>query len=157
MNTMRIACLDLEGVLIPEIWQKIARTTKIHDLRLTTRDIPDYHELMQHRLLTLQKHKISIRCIREIISTIEPLPGAQAFLQSLRNTMQVIILSDTFIEFMDSILPLLQYPTLFCNYLTVNESGYITAYHLRQEDGKYKAIQALSLHKLRNICSRRFL
>ncbi len=140
---MQIVCLDLEGVLIPEIWVGVARQTGIDELGLTTRDIPDYDELMQRRLALLERHELGIDDIQAVIGELEPLPGAVLFLDQLRERYQVIILSDTFYEFARPLLPQLHWPTLFCHRLEVSETGRITGYRLRQRDPKRQAVKAL--------------
>ena len=137
---MVTACLDLEGVLIPEVWQNVASQLGIAELNLTTRDIPDYHDLMKHRLRVLDEHSVTIDNITETIRSMRPLPGAVEFLDELRTRMVVILLSDTYQEFMPPILSQLKWPTLLCNSLSLDESGRIRAYHLRQENGKYHAV-----------------
>jgi phosphoserine/homoserine phosphotransferase len=138
-----ICCLDLEGVLVPEIWIEVARKTKIGALRLTTRDEPDYDKLMKARLEILREHGIKLRDIQAIISKIRPLAGARAFLNKLRSRAQVVILSDTYYEFAGPILKQLGGPTLFCNRLETDSEGFISGYVLRQPNGKEKAVLAL--------------
>ncbi len=139
---MRLACLDLEGVLVPEIWHNVAAGTGIDELQLTTRDIPDYHQLMKHRLQILDRHSITLSTIQEVISGMRPLPGAAGFISRLRETMQFVLLSDTFEEFAAPLMKQLGYPTLFCNSLEVDgTSGRITGYRLRKENGKYHAVR----------------
>ncbi len=138
-----LACLDLEGVLVPEIWIAFADKTGIKELRLTTRDIPDYDKLMRGRLKILDEHKLKLSDIQAVIRTISPLEGAGEFLNWLRSEFQVIILSDTFYEFAGPLMAQLGYPTLFCNYLESDNTGRIVNYRLRQKDGKTKAVQAL--------------
>jgi len=140
---MDICCLDLEGVLLPEIWIQVAKDFRNDDLKLTTRDIPDYDELMRYRLAILRKNKIRLADIQTVIGRMKPLPGANTFLRGLQEEYQVAILSDTFYEFAMPLIKKLGNPTLFCNWLTVNRSGYISGYRLRQKDGKRKAVQAL--------------
>ena len=140
---MHLVCLDLEGVLVPEIWIAVAKKTGIEELNLTTRDIPDYHELMQHRLKILAEHDLRLPYIQEVIENLEPLEGAEAFLNSIREQTQLIILSDTFLQFASPLMRKLGWPTLFCNELQVDGEGRITGYELRQEDGKRKAVAAL--------------
>jgi phosphoserine/homoserine phosphotransferase len=140
---MDIVCLDLEGVLVPEIWINVAQKTGIEALRLTTRDISDYDILMNGRLEILRKHKLSLADIQDVIATIRPLDGAIKFLSELREKTQVIILSDTFTEFAKPLMKQLSYPTLWCNNLVIDEGGMIENYKLRIHDGKYHAIQAL--------------
>ena len=140
---MTICCLDLEGVLVPEIWIEVSRKTGIRDLRFTTRDIPDYDRLMSRRLSILRKHGIRLADIQKVIGKIRPLPGAKAFLDKLRARHQVIILSDTFEEFAQPLMKQLGWPTLFCNSLSVDRKGFISGYRLRQKDGKRKAVRGL--------------
>jgi phosphoserine/homoserine phosphotransferase len=137
-----IACLDLEGVLIPEIWIAFAEKTGIEKLRLTTRDIPDYDELMQGRLKILDENNLKLKDIQEVIGGISPLPGAMEFLSWLKSEFQVVILSDTFYEFAGPLMAQLDYPTLFCHSLVVENGGRIANYQLRQSDGKTKAVRA---------------
>jgi len=138
-----IACLDLEGVLIPEIWINVAERTGIEALRRTTRDEPDYDKLMQYRLGMLDKHGISLAQIQEVIDGMGPLPGAADFLDWLRARAQVIILSDTFYQFAAPLMRQLGYPCLFCHALEVNSENRITGYKLRIDDGKRRAVRAL--------------
>ena len=138
-----IACLDLEGVLLPEIWIKFAEKTSIDELKLTTRDIPDYSKLMQKRLQILKAHDLKINDIQDVIGTLKPLEGAKEFLFWLKSEFQVIILSDTFYEFSGPLMKQLDYPTLFCHQLVIDNKGSIVDFHLRQEDQKTKAVKAL--------------
>lgn len=138
-----IACLDLEGVLVPEIWIAFAEKTGIEKLRLTTRDIPDYDRLMRGRLKILQEHNLSLSDIQEVIGGISPLPGAREFLAWMKTEFQVVILSDTFYEFAGPLMAQLDHPTLFCNSLVIDAENRIADYRLRQQDGKTKAVQAL--------------
>jgi phosphoserine/homoserine phosphotransferase len=138
-----IACLDLEGVLLPEIWIKFAEKSGIDELKITTRDIPDYSKLMRARLQILQSHKLKINDIQEVIKTLTPLKGAKEFLLWLKSEFQVIILSDTFYEFSGPLMKQLEYPTLFCHQLVIDNKGSIIDFHLRQEDQKTKAVKAL--------------
>lgn len=140
---MYIACLDLEGVLVPEIWINVAERTRIEALLLTTRDIPDYDELMQKRLAVLAEHNLSLGDIQAVIADLEPLPGAAEFLDWLRARAQVIILSDTFYEFAQPLMRQLGWPTLFCHRLEMDSSDRIKNYHLRQVDPKRQAVQAI--------------
>ncbi len=140
---MALCCLDLEGVLVPEIWVKVAERTKIKDLRLTTRDLPDYDALMKRRLKILREHKIKLRDIQNVIAAIQPLPGARAFLDKLRSERQTIILSDTYYEFALPLMKKLGLPTLFCNWLKIDRSGHIADYCLRQKNGKEQAVNGL--------------
>lgn len=139
---MELACLDLEGVLIPEVWINFAERTGIDALRATTRDIPDYDVLMRQRLGILAQHKLGLREIQEVIGTLTPLDGALDCLNWLRERFQVIILSDTFYEFAEPFMRQLDWPTLFCHKLEVDDKGMIVDYHLRQPDPKRKAVQA---------------
>ena len=138
-----LACLDLEGVLLPEIWIAFAEKTEIEQLKLTTREIPDYDELMQGRLKILNDNNLKLIDIQNVIKTLSPLSGAIDFLAWLKSEFQVIILSDTFYQFVEPLTKSLDYPTLFCNDLIVNSKGDITGYQLRQKDGKTKAVSAL--------------
>ncbi len=138
-----LACLDLEGVLLPEIWIKFAEKTGIEELKLTTRDIPDYDELMTGRLAILKKNNLKLNDIQKVIATLHPLDGAYDFLCWLKSEFQVIILSDTFYEFAQPLMKQLDYPTLFCHKLITNEDGEIINYQLRQQDQKTKAVKAL--------------
>ncbi|MDF1812634.1 MAG: bifunctional phosphoserine phosphatase/homoserine phosphotransferase ThrH [Verrucomicrobiales bacterium] len=137
---MEIACLDLEGVLIPEIWINFAERTGIDELLATTRDIPDYDELMTQRLRILDEHGLKIHQIQEVIESLTPLDGAREFLDWLRETMQVVILSDTFYEFAAPFMKQLGYPTLFCHNLTISGDGKVESYNLRMPDQKREAV-----------------
>ncbi|MBU3070474.1 bifunctional phosphoserine phosphatase/homoserine phosphotransferase ThrH [Aestuariicella sp. G3-2] len=150
---MELACLDLEGVLIPEIWIKFAEKTGIEALKATTRDIPDYDELMTMRLAELDKHKLGLNEIQEVISTLSPLDGAQEFVNWLRERFQVIILSDTFYEFAGPLMKQLGYPTLLCHKLTVDDSGRVTDYNIRQANPKRQSIVALKSLYYRTIAA----
>ncbi len=140
---MEIACLDLEGVLIPEIWISFAEKTGIEQLRATTRDIPDYDELMTMRLKVLKEHNLGLPQIQEVIATLKPLPGAAEFIDWLRERFQVIILSDTFYEFAGPLMAQLGYPTLLCHKLSTDANGNITDYNIRQANPKRHAVLAL--------------
>lgn len=140
---MDIICLDLEGVLVPEIWINVAEKTRIEKLRLTTREISDYDVLMRGRLKILKEHGLTLADIQGVIGTMEPLPGAKEFLEALRSKTQVVILSDTFSEFAQPLMRKLGWPTIFCNDLQVDSEGMITDYRMRQHDGKKKAILGL--------------
>ncbi len=140
---MTICCLDLEGVLVPEIWIAVSKKTGIKDLRFTTRDIPDYDVLMQRRIKILKKEGIRLKDIQNVIAKIKPLSGAKAFLDRLRSEHQVIILSDTFEEFAKPLMKQLGMPTIFCNYLKVDRKGFISGYVLRQKNGKQNAVESL--------------
>ena len=138
-----LACLDLEGVLLPEIWIKFAEKTGINELKVTTRDIPDYSKLMQKRLHILKAHDLKLNDIQNVVNTLEPLEGAKEFLFWLKSEFQVIILSDTFYEFSGPLMKQLDYPTLFCHQLVLDNKGSIVDFHLRQKDQKTKAVKAL--------------
>ena len=138
-----LACLDLEGVLLPEIWIAFAEKTGIEQLRFTTRDIPDYDELMQGRLKILNDNNLKLEDIQNVIKTLSPLEGSIDFLAWLKSEFQVIILSDTFYQFVGPLMKSLNYPTLFCHELTVDRNGSIRNYRLRQKDGKTRAVSAL--------------
>lgn len=137
---MVLACLDLEGVLLPEIWINVALKTGIEKLKLTTRDISNYDELMGIRLEILRKENITINDIQEVINTLDPLEGARDFLHKLQHNFQVVILSDTFYQFAMPLMKKLDFPTLFCHNLVIDQSGYITGYNLRHRDSKREAI-----------------
>lgn len=139
---MRICCLDLEGVLLPEIWIAVAEHYHNDDLGLTTRDLSDYDQLMRHRLKVLRKNRIRLADIQGVIAGMKPLPGARAFLDDLAGHFQVAVLSDTYYEFALPLMKELGNPTLLCNWLTVSRSGYISGYVLRQRDGKRRAVKA---------------
>ena len=138
-----ICCLDLEGVLIPEIWINVAKKTGLKALEITTRDEPDYDKLMRYRLAILKKEGIKLRDIQSVIKRMSPLPGAKAFLEKLREHYQVIILSDTYYEFAGPMMKKLGSPTLFCNWLSTDKRGFIANYHLRQKNGKKEAVCAI--------------
>jgi phosphoserine/homoserine phosphotransferase len=140
-----IACLDLEGVLVPEIWINVAEATGIEALRRTTRDEPDYDELMRGRLRILDEHRIRLQDLQAVIRKMGPLEGAREFLAELRRTHPVIILSDTFYEFAAPLMEQLEHPCLFCNSLVVDDGGRVADYTLRLRDGKRKAVMALKL------------
>lgn len=140
---MNIVCLDLEGVLVPEIWINFAERTGIEELRLTTREVPDYDVLMKSRIEILKQHELKLSDIQEVIASMEPLQGAREFLETLRSLTQVVILSDTFTEFAQPLMKKLGYPTLWCNDLIVDSQGMICNYRMRLHDGKKKAIRAL--------------
>lgn len=140
---MELACLDLEGVLVPEIWIAFAELTGIDELRATTRDIPDYNVLMKQRLGLLEQHNLKLPDIQAVIATLEPLPGAADFLDWLRERFQVIILSDTFYEFSEPLMRQLKWPTLFCHRLVTDDDGNVVDYKLRQEDPKRASVKAL--------------
>ncbi len=138
-----ITCLDVEGVLLPEIWVAFAEASGIPELKRTTRDEPDYDKLMKWRLAILKEHGLGIREIQETIAKIEPLPGAREFLDELRTFSQVILVSDTFIEFATPLMEKLGRPTIFCNSLEIAENGEITDYKMRVEQTKYSTVKAL--------------
>lgn len=138
-----LACLDLEGVLTPEVWVNVSEKTKIPELRLTTRDEPNYDVLMKRRIKILDKHKLTLKDIQDVIATLAPLDGAKDFLAWLRARCQVIILSDTFAQFAAPLMRQLDYPTIFCNTLEVAPDGRIVDYHLRLPDQKRASVLAL--------------
>ena len=140
---MNVVCLDLEGVLVPEIWIAFAKASGIVELCRTTRDEPDYDKLMEFRLAILKERGIGLNEIRTIIDKIEPMDGAREFLDALRDLTQVIILSDTFTQFGMPLMKKLGYPTLFCNELEVAENGVISGYRLRVENSKYTTVKGL--------------
>ena len=140
---MKIVCLDMEGVLVPEIWIAFSEATGIPELKITTRDEPDYDKLMRYRLKILKEHGLGLREIQETIATIDPLPGAKEFLDELRSIAQVVILSDTFTQFAMPLMKKLGYPSLFCNELIVGENGEITGYKMRCEQSKLTTVRAL--------------
>ena len=140
---MNIVCLDLEGVLVPEIWVAFAEETGIPELKKTTRDEPDYDKLMKWRLGILKEHGLGLKEIQETIVKIDPMPGAKEFLDELRSMTQVIIISDTFTQFAAPLMKKLGWPTIFCNSLEVAEDGEITGYRMRVENSKYSTVKAL--------------
>ena len=140
---MYITCLDMEGVLVPEIWIAFAEASGIPELRRTTRDEPDYDKLMAYRLAILKEHGLGLKEIQAVIARIDPLPGAKEFLDALRAETQVIILSDTFEQFAKPLMAKLGWPTIFCNTLTVADSGEITGYQMRCEKSKLTTVKAL--------------
>lgn len=140
---MNIVCLDMEGVLVPEIWIAFAEASGIPELKKTTRDEPDYDKLMKYRLDILREHKLGLKEIQQTIAKIEPLEGAREFLDELRTLTQVIIISDTFTQFGMPLMSKLNWPTLFCNTLEVAENGEITGYKMRVEKSKYSTVKAL--------------
>ena len=148
---MYITCLDMEGVLVPEIWIAFAEATGIPDLKRTTRDEPDYNKLMNFRLDILREHRLGLKEIQEVIATIAPLPGAREFLDELRSFTQVIILSDTFEQFAQPLMKKLGWPTLFCNTLEVAPDGAITGFQMRCPQSKLttvKALQSIGYHTI---------
>ena len=140
---MKMVCLDMEGVVVPEIWIAFSEATGIPELRRTTRDEPDYDKLMQFRIGILKEHGLGLREIQETIRTIDPLPGAREFLDELRKEAQVLILSDTFTQFAMPLMEKLNWPTLMCNTLTVGENGEITGYQMRVAQSKLSTVRAL--------------
>ncbi len=139
---MEMICLDLEGVLVPEIWINVAKLTGIDELKATTRDIPDYDELMQQRLRILKQHNLGLRDIQDVISKMKPFPGALDFLNYLRDNFQVAILSDTFYDFALPLMRQLAYPLLLCHKLEIDNKGMIVDYKLRQKDAKRESVKA---------------
>ena len=150
---MEIACLDLEGVLVPEIWIEFANKTGIEALKATTRDIPDYDVLMKQRLRLLDEHGPKLNDIQEVIATLKPLDGAAEFVDWLRERFQVIILSDTFYEFSQPLMRQLGFPTLFCHRLITDDEGRVVDYKLRQADPKRQSIRALQTIYYRTIAA----
>ena len=140
---MNIVCLDLEGVLVPEIWIAFAETSGIPELKRTTRDEPDYNKLMKWRLGILKEHGLGLKEIQETIAKIDPMPGAKEFLDELRSMTQVIIISDTFTQFAGPLMKKLGWPTIFCNSLEVAEDGEITGFKMRIENSKLTTVKAL--------------
>ena len=140
---MNIVCLDLEGVLVPEIWIAFAEETGIPELKRTTRDEPDYDKLMNYRINILKEHGLGLKEIQETIAKIDPMPGAKEFLDELREITQVIIISDTFTQFAGPLMKKLGYPTIFCNPLEVAEDGEITGFKMRIENSKLTTVKAL--------------
>lgn len=140
---MDIVCLDLEGVLVPEIWIAFAEASGIPELKRTTRDEPDYNKLMNWRLGILKQHGLGLKEIQETIAAIDPMPGAKEFLDELRSLTQVIIISDTFSQFAGPLMKKLGWPTIFCNSLEVDKSGEITGFKMRVENSKYTTVRAL--------------
>lgn len=143
MSKQKIVCLDMEGVLVPEIWINFARVSGIPELKKTTRDEPDYDKLMNYRLNILKEHGLGLKEIQDVIEQIEPLEGAKEFLDELRSIAQVIIISDTFTQFAAPLMKKLGYPTLFCNTLEVAGDGEITGFKMRVEKSKYSTVKAL--------------
>ena len=140
---MNIVCLDLEGVLVPEIWIAFAEASGIPELKRTTRDEPDYDKLMKWRIGILKEHGLGLKEIQDTIAKIDPIPGAKEFLDELRSITQVIIISDTFSQFAGPLMKKLGYPTIFCNSLEVAENGEITGFKMRVENSKYTTVKAL--------------
>ena len=150
---MNIVCLDLEGVLVPEIWIAFAKETNIPELERTTRDEPDYDKLMKYRIAILKEHGLGLKEIQETIAKIEPMKGAKEFLDKLREKTQVIILSDTFTQFAAPLMKKLGMPTIFCNTLEVAENGEITGFKMRIEKSKYTTVKALQSIGYETICA----
>ena len=150
---MYVTCLDLEGVLVPEIWIAFAEETGIPELKRTTRDEPDYDKLMNYRLAILKEHGLGLKEIQDTIAKIDPMPAAKEFLDELRKQCQVLILSDTFEQFAGPLMAKLGYPTIFCNSLEVAENGEITGYKMRCEKSKYTTVKALQTAGLTTIAS----
>ena len=140
---MNIVCLDMEGVLVPEIWIAFAKETGIEELKLTTRDEPDYDKLMNYRIKILKEHGLGLKEIQDVIAKIDLMPGAKEFLDELRTITQVIILSDTFEQFAAPLMKKLDWPTIFCNSLEVSESGEITGFKMRCPQAKLTTVKAL--------------
>lgn len=140
---MYIVCADLEGVFVPEIWINVAERTGIEELRLTTRDISDYDVLMKKRLGILKTNNLKLQDITDVVDTMEPLEGALEFINWLRSVTQIIILSDTFVQFAGPLMRKLDWPTLFCHTLSIDSDGYIVGYNLRQQESKRGAVEAL--------------
>ena len=153
MSEMNIVCLDLEGVLVPEIWIAFAKETNIPELERTTRDEPDYDKLMKYRIAILKEHGLGLKEIQETIAKIEPMKGAKEFLDKLREKTQVIILSDTFTQFAAPLMKKLGMPTIFCNTLEVAENGEITGFKMRIEKSKYTTVKALQSIGYETICA----
>ena len=151
---MNIVCLDLEGVLVPEIWIAFAEETGIPELKRTTRDEPDYDKLMKYRINILKEHGLGLKEIQDTIAKIDPMPGAKEFLDELRAMTQVIIISDTFTQFAGPLMKKLGYPTIFCNSLEVAEDGEITGFKMRIENSKLTTVKALQSIGYQTIASR---
>ncbi len=150
---MYLTCLDLEGVLVPEIWVEFAEAVGIPELKKTTRDEPNYDKLMEYRLNILKENGYGLKEIQDVIATLDPLPGAKEFLDTLRAEGQVVIISDTFTQFAMPLMKKLGYPALFCNELVVAESGEITGYRMRIDDSKYSTVKALQAAGFETIAS----
>ena len=150
---MNIVCLDLEGVLVPEIWIAFAEASGIPELKRTTRDEPDYDKLMKWRLGILKEHGLGLKEIQDTIAKIDPIPGAKEFLDELKNITQVIIISDTFTQFAGPLMKKLGYPTIFCNSLEVADNGEITGFKMRIENSKYTTVKALQSIGFQTIAS----
>ncbi len=150
---MEIVCLDLEGVLVPEIWIAFAEKTGIPELRITTREEPDYDKLMKYRMGILREHNLTLKDIQDVIATIKPLEGAKEFLDKVRAITQVVILSDTFSEFAKPLMKQLGWPTILCNSLVVDENNMLIGMKLRQQDGKRKAIDGFKSMNFRTFAA----
>lgn len=150
---MYAVCLDLEGVLVPEIWIAFAEATGIPELRKTTRDEPDYDKLMKYRLAILKEHGLGLKEIQDVIATIDPMPGAKEFLDALHEITQVIIISDTFSQFAKPLMKKLGWPTIFCNELVVADDGEITDYKMRCDKSKLTTVKALQSAGIETIAS----
>ena len=150
---MNIVCLDLEGVLVPEIWIAFAEASGIPELKRTTRDEPDYEKLMKWRIGILKEHGLGLKEIQDTIAKIDPIPGAKEFLDELRSITQVIIISDTFTQFGGPLMKKLGYPTIFCNSLEVADNGEITGFKMRIENSKYTTVKALQSIGFQTIAS----
>ena len=150
---MYITCLDLEGVLVPEIWIAFAEASGIPELRKTTRDEPDYDKLMRYRLAILKEHGLGLKEIQDVIAKIDPMPGAKEFLDELRSFTQVIIISDTFTQFAAPLMAKLGYPTIFCNELVVAENGEVTGFKMRCDKSKLTTVKALQSIGFQTIAS----
>jgi phosphoserine/homoserine phosphotransferase len=140
---MYIFCSDLEGVWVPEVWINVAKKTGIDELKLTTRDINDYDVLMKRRISILKQHNLTLKDIQHVIATIKPLEGAKEVLDWIRSVTQIVIVSDTFVEFASPLMEQLGRPTLFCNHLTISHDGMVTGYNLRQKDQKCEVVKSL--------------
>lgn len=150
---MYVTCLDLEGVLVPEIWIAFAEATGIPELKRTTRDEPDYDKLMKFRLDILKEHNLGLKEIQDVIATIDPMPGAKEFLDELRSFCQVIIISDTFTQFAQPLMKKLGRPTLFCNELEVAETGEVTGFKMRCDQSKLTTVRALQSAGLETVAA----
>lgn len=150
---MNIVCLDMEGVLVPEIWIAFAEASGIPELRRTTRDEPDYDKLMKYRLAILKEHNLGLKEIQKVIEKIDPMEGAKEFLDELRSLTQVIILSDTFEQFAQPLMAKLGWPTIFCNTLEVAENGEVTGYKMRVSNSKYTTVRGLQTIGFETIAS----
>lgn len=150
---MYVTCLDLEGVLVPEIWIAFAEAIGIPELKRTTRDEPDYDKLMKFRLDILKEHNLGLKEIQDVIATIDPMPGAKEFLDELRSFCQVIIISDTFTQFAQPLMKKLGWPTLFCNELEVAETGEVTGFKMRCDQSKLTTVRALQSAGLETVAA----